>query len=657
MSTPEVTYEQARATGEAAREDRWERPSFGRELFLGRLDLGLIHPAPRPSGEDRDRGERFLARLRDFLTREVDPLGIEEEGVIPDEVVKGLVDIGALGMKIPERYGGLGLSTTYYVRALMLAGTWHSAISTLLSAHQSIGVPRPVALFGTEEQKQRWLPRCTREISAFLLTEPDVGSDPARMSATATPTGDDTAYLINGVKLWTTNGVISNLSVVMARVPESPGHPGGITAFVVESDTPGITVEHRNAFMGLCGIENGVTRFEDVRVPADQRIGEEGQGLKIALTTLNTGRLALPAFCAGAAKWATRISRQWSSERVQWGRPIGHHDAIAQKLAFITGSAFGLEAVLEVSAGLADQGLRDIRIEAALAKLYASELAWQVADETVQIRGGRGYETAASLKARGERPVPAEQMLRDLRINRIFEGSSEIMRLLIAREATDQHLTVAGDLVAPEADPRDRARAALTAASFYSRWLPGLAVGAGQVPTSFEAEFGSLARHLRFAERAARRLARSTFAGMARWQAGLEHRQAFLGRLVDIGAELYAISAACVHARRLADDGGMEPERARELANLFCRQARRRVDRLFTELWHNDDAEQYSAARRLLEEAYTDLEKGIMDPSGDGPMIGEPPREGRRDVHRTVTAPTADRDATAGDLAAGGGGA
>jgi alkylation response protein AidB-like acyl-CoA dehydrogenase len=612
----EVDAAQARAVAEQARESRWDRPSFGKELFLGNLRLDLIDPPPPIDPEAERDGECFLARFRQFCETKVDARLIEREARIPDEVINGLKDIGALGMKIPKTYGGLGLSAVYYHRALMLAGTVSPAIGALLSAHQSIGVPQPVKLAGTEEQKREFLPRCVREVTAFLLTEPDVGSDPARLSCSAVPSADGRSYTLDGVKLWTTNGVIADLVVVMARVPRSDGHHGGVTAFVVEADSPGITVENRNGFMGLRGIENGVTRFDGVVVPARNRIGREGEGLKIALTTLNTGRLALPAMCAAASKWCVKITREWSGQRVQWGHPIGAHEAVAAKVSFVAATSFALEAVLEVAGRLADADRHDIRIEAALAKLYSSEQGWRIADELVQIRGGRGYETAESLAARGERGVPAEQLLRDMRINRVFEGSTEIMRLLIAREAVDTHLAVAGEIIDPQAGLGTKARAAARAGGFYARWLPGLAFGEGLRGNGF-ASYGPLAHHLRFVERASRKIARHVFYGMSRWQAGLEHRQLFLGRIVDIGAELFAMSAACVYAR------SGEHSEAVELADVFCRQARRRVTELFARLWDNSDASDRDLAARVLDGRYRWLEEGILDPSIEGPWIAD----------------------------------
>ncbi|QGZ51304.1 MULTISPECIES: acyl-CoA dehydrogenase family protein [Streptomyces] len=632
---PKVTEREARQVAEAAREQTWRKPSFAKELFLGRFRLDLIHPHPLPSEEEVRRGEAFLAKLRAFCETEIDGRRIEREARIPDEVVTGLKELGALGMKIDPKYGGLGLTQVYYNRALALVGSASPAIGALLSAHQSIGVPQPLKIFGTQEQKDAFLPRLARtDISAFLLTEPDVGSDPARLATTAVPDGDD--YVVDGVKLWTTNGVVADLLVVMARVPRSEGHKGGITAFVVEADSPGITVEHRNAFMGLRGLENGVTRFHGVRVPAANRIGSEGAGLKIALTTLNTGRLSLPAMCVGAGKWSLKIAREWAAVREQWGKPVARHEAVGTKISFIAATTFALEAVVDLSSQMADEDRNDIRIEAALAKLYGSEMGCLIADELVQIRGGRGYETADSLAARGERAVPAEQLLRDLRINRIFEGSTEIMHLLIAREAVDAHLAVAGDIIDPDKSLGDKARAGARAGGFYARWLPKLVAGQGQVPGAYR-EFGALAPHLRYVERTSRKLARSTFYAMSRWQGRMELKQAFLGRIVDIGAELFAMSAACVRAELLRSTGEHGKE-AYALADAFCRQSRLRVEELFGRLWSNTDDVDRRVVDAVLAGRFAWLEAGVVDASDDGPWIAEaaPGPSTTENVHRKI---------------------
>jgi alkylation response protein AidB-like acyl-CoA dehydrogenase len=613
------SYEESKKVAEASRDADWKQPSFGKGVFMGNLELDLIHPQPPMDPAAVEKGEAFLAKMRAFLENEVDPLRIERDAKIPEKVVDGLKELGALGMKIPEEYGGLGLSQVYYNRALMLTGTWHSAISTLLSAHQSIGLPQPLTMFGSDEQKREWLPKVAKtHISAFLLTEPDVGSDPARMSATAEPV--EGGFKVNGVKLWATNGAVADVVVVMAVVPKTETEKGGITAFICPTDSEGMTVEHRNAFMGLRGIENSVTRFEDVFIPEENVIGGVGMGLKIALATLNTGRLSLPAICSAMAKYSLKIAREWSAERKQWGKPIGKHDPVAQKLAFIAGSAFGIEAVVDVSSRLADDKRNDIRIEAALAKLYASELGWQTVDTMVQVRGGRAYETAESLERRGEKPVPAEQLLRDMRINRIFEGSTEIMHLLIAREAVDQHLQVAGDILEPEVALADKAKAAVKAGAFYGKWFPQLVTGEGQNPKAFD-EFGPLAKHIRYTERHSRKLARSTFYAMNRYQARLEQKGAFLGRIVDIGAELYAIACACTYAHTIAKENPSKQAEAFELADLFCTQARRRADVLFHELWANDDDDQYATAQKILSGRYEFFEADVLDPAGDGPMI------------------------------------
>ncbi|BCY12072.1 acyl-CoA dehydrogenase family protein [Actinoplanes sp. L3-i22] len=617
----DVSEKQARQVAEAAREAEWRKPSFGKELFLGRFRLDLIDPWPSaPASPDADD---FLQKLEAYVRDGLDGEQIERDARIPDEAFHELARLGAFGMKIDKEYGGLGLSNLHYCKALTLIGSVSASTAALLSAHQSIGVPQPLKLFGSDVQKQSFLPRLAGgEVSAFLLTEPDVGSDPARLGTIAEPV--DGGFRLNGVKLWATNGTLATLLVVMARVPEK-----GITAFVVEGDSPGITVERRNAFLGLRGLENSVTRFHDVFVPAENVIGGLGRGLRIALTTLNTGRLSLPAMCVGAGKRSLAIAREWSADRVQWGRAVGSHEAVAKKISFIAATTYAMESMLDLCCLIADDKRNDIRIEAALVKLFASEMGWQIADELIQIRGGRGYETSDSLRARGERGAEAEQLLRDMRINRIFEGSTEIMHLLIAREAVDAHLSVAGDIIDPDAGLARKARAGARAGGFYARWLPTLAVGKGQNPAEF-GRFGPLAAHLRYVERASRKLARSTFYAMSRWQGKLERKQGFLGRIVDIGAELFAMSATCVRA----DASGQAPQL--ELADLFCRQSRIRAEALFAALWDNTDALDVKAAKRVLDGRYAFLEEGVVNPASDAAWVApwEPGPATVEDVRR-----------------------
>src|SRR5438067_3005406 len=610
-----VSADEAREVAEAAREQQWAAPSFVRDLFLGRLRMALIDPYPERDPEEVARAQPSLDKLARFVRDNVDSDRIDREGEIPDAVIAGLRDMGAFGIKIPREYGGLGLSQLSYMKAMELVSSVDGSLTALLSAHQSIGVPQPLKLFGSEVQKKKYFPRLARgAISAFALTEPGVGSDPAAMEATAVPSEDGESWILNGEKLWCTNGTIAELLVVMARTPSkvvNGRERRQITAFIVETGWPGVDVKHRCHFMGLKAIYNGVMRFTNVRIPKENVLWGEGKGLKLALVTLNTGRLTLPVAAVAAAKRCLEISRAWANERVQWGKPIGKHDAIAQKIGTMAANTFAMESVVEVCGLLADGGTYDIRLEAAIAKLYNSEVGWRIIDDTVQIRGGRGYETADSLRARGEKPVPVERIMRDFRINLIFEGSSEIMHLFIAREAVDKHLQVAGDVVMPGKSPGQRLRGLVRAARFYAWWYPSRWLGWSFWPKY--AEFGILARHVRAVERGARRLARGVFHAMVRFGPKLEYRQAVLFRLVDVGAELFAMASACARAQWLLRHDPAAGRRAVELADLLCRQARARVQVKFRELHHNADTRAYQVAQETLAGEHRCLERGMVE--------------------------------------------
>lgn len=586
---------------EAAREATEE--GFASGLFMGQFDFAALHPYPTQSAEDRDQGDAFIRQLETYLREHVDPDAIDRDGEIPQEVFEGLAKLGAFGIKISPEYGGLGLSQTNYCRAAMVLGSYCANLTALLSAHQSIGVPQPLILFGTEEQKRKFLPRMAKgEVSAFALTEPKVGSDPAKMETHAEPMEDGEHFLLNGEKLWCTNGVKAGVLVVMAKTPPKDGRRQ-VTAFIVETDTPGVEIVSRCHFMGLKALYNAVVRFHDVKVPRENIILAEGKGLRVALTTLNTGRLTLPAACTGLSKLCVEIVRNWAGERVQWGQAIGKHAAIAEKIARMTAQTFAMEAMTYYTASLVDKNKRaDIRIEAAMCKLWATERSWEIINETMQIRGGRGYETAASLAARGEEPIAVERFLRDSRINTIFEGSSEIMRLFIAREALDPHLKVGAPVLNTQLPGRVRMRAAMKAATFYAGWYPkqwNPFSSAGKLHPK-------LARHVRWAERSTHQLARALFHVMARFGPKLEREQVLLGRFVDIGAELFAMAASCARAQSL------DTPEAIGLADYFCRTARHKIEALFEGIHHNTDSAGYKLAQQVLGGEYKWVERGIL---------------------------------------------
>ena len=581
-------------TAEAARESVRVR-GFAASLFNGRPDWAALLPFPLPTVETEDQGDAFLARLDALLTT-VDPDEIDRLGEIPDEVFEGLARLGAFGIKIPARYGGVGLSQTNYSRVAMRLGGFCGNLTALLSAHQSIGVPQPLMMFGTDEQKAKFLPRCARGVvTAFALTEADVGSDPARMRTTATPTEDGNFFLLNGEKLWCTNGTKAGLLVVMARTPaRDTGARTPITAFIVEADTPGIEIVHRCRFMGLRALYNGVLRFRDVRVPRENILLGEGKGLRVALSTLNIGRITLPAACAGLARRCLDISVRWASEREQWGSRIGAHAAVADKLARMAAHTFALESLVHYISALVD-AKTDVRLEAALAKLWGTERAWEIVDATMQLRGGRGYETAQSLGARGERGEPVERFFRDARINTIFEGSSEIMRLFIAREALDPHLQVGAPLLDSRRSWKQRLQSVPAAMKFYAHLFPGLILPA-HLPAAgpFQEELRSLAP-------LSRKLGRSLMIALARFGPKLEREQLVLGRLVDSAAELLAAFASVARALALRDR--LNPDEAAkmdETVRFICLLARQKVRTLLRRVTSPTDHAGYRLAQRYL---------------------------------------------------------
>ncbi len=595
--------EQAMDLAEDSRQTEWDAPSFTAELFRGSFRWDLVHPYPLQDPEDKRIGDEYIAKLKGVLEAHVDPIEIERTGQVPQSSLQAMADAGAFGMKIEKKYGGLGLSLSNYSRALAFIGTYCKATSAYLSAHQSIGVPQPLKFAGTDEQREKYLPRLAAgALSAFALTEPDVGSDPAKMATTAQPTADGEHYIINGEKLWCTNGPEAELLIVMAKTPSIEVHgqtKTQITAFIVESNTPGFEVVHRCEFMGMRGIANGLLRFNNVKVPKENIIGKPGDGLKIALKTLNTGRVGIPASAAAGGKLCLHNAQKWCNERVQWGVPIGKHQEIAKLLADMATDTFAMTAMSSLTCALADRGATDIRLEAAIAKYFCTETTWRIYDDFITMRGGRGYETAESLAARGDEPMPAEGLMRDFRVMRILEGSTQIMRLIIAREALDTHFSMLMPILKPKKGRGPgRIQSLMRAIKFYPRWIPKQYLPSGQSYSTKYLNDANL-RHLQFIDRTSRKLARRLFWTMAKYGPSLEREQLLLANFVDIGVDLFVMSSTLAYAERMLEDNPSD-QGPQELADLFCSRARDRINGNFDAVRHNHYSKYDAVGDRAL---------------------------------------------------------
>lgn len=623
MAEDKHAKDAAMEMAEAAREE-FQFPSFTAEMFRGNFRFDLLHPYPVQDPEDKKVGDDLIEQIREVLDRTVDPILIDETGEYPQEALEAFAKIGVFGMKVPKEYGGLGLSQWNYGRVLSFIGSYCQSTTTWVSAHQSIGVPQPLKLFGTKEQKKEFLPQfAAGKISAFALTEPDVGSDPAKMATTATPSEDGSYYLINGQKLWCTNGPDSDLMVVMAQTPpllKNGREIKQISCFIVDTKSPGVEVVHRCKFMGLKGLSNGLIFFTNVKVPASNIIGKPGQGLKIALTTLNAGRLGIPAASAGGAKRLMLDCEDWVNNRVQWGVPIGKHQSIAKKISNMAADTFAMESLVYLACSFADKENADIRLEAAAAKYFCTETVWRLFDEYLQVRGGRGFETDMSLYQRGERPSLVNRFLRDSRVGRIFEGSTEVMHLIMAREAMDTHFKLVMPLLDPKPGQKESKFSLVWKAfKFYAAWYPKVWMPAS---SNFGVKHlnGVNREHLAFAASTSKKLARTLFHTMGRFQKKLEYEQLLLGNFVDIGVDLIVMGCVLANAERISSQNPNDTT-AQELADLFCKNARERIANNFRQVKNNHNSSFTKVGKSFMEgkfrwmvkDVYADLPPAYRD--------------------------------------------
>ena len=586
---------------EASREIEWKSKSFMASLYMGDLDISLAAPFPFQGEEDAKIGDEICAKVDAWCAAEVDGDAIDRNEEIPAHVFRGMQELGLFAIKIPKKYGGLGLTQANYLRILQTVAQYCASTASTLSAHQSIGVPQPLKLFGSEEQKQKYLPMIAKgAVTAFALTETSVGSDPVNMKTSAVLSEDGTHWILNGEKLWCTNGAVADLLVVMcstAPIVKKGREIPQISAFVVETEWEGVEIVHRCRFMGIRAIENALIRFKDVKIPAENLIWAPGRGLRLALATLNDGRLGIPAIAAGGLKAISDFSARWAKSRFQWGKFIGEHEAGSDKLAHITAGTYAMDTLSKYATALADKGDVDIRVEAASAKLFNSEMGWELTDTAMQLRGGRGFETNQSLEARGDNAFPIERAMRDARINRIVEGTTDVMHLFLAREALDGHLQRTGALF-KRVSLGEKLKTVVKAAGFYPFWYAKLWVGG--LFKSFPDFDDNLARHLHWVDARTRKLGRVLFHNMILQGPKLEMRQLTLARVVDIGVELAVMALVASRAQSEARLGNTDDMNT---ALYWIDSGRIRVDNLFRQLNTNSDAAARTLAKELMDRA------------------------------------------------------
>lgn len=397
--------------------------SFMKSLFHGVIEENLVFPYPEMKPDERESVSLILDNLRRFGETEVDSAAIDREHRIPEELLAKMKEMGLFGLTIPEEHGGFGLSATAYARVMQELAAIDSSLAVTVGAHQSIGL-KGILLFGTEAQKRKYLPRlATGElVAAFALTEPGAGSDAASITTRAELSDDGEHYVLNGSKIWITNGGFADLFTVFARTSApDPGVKPRITALIVERGM-GVKSGPNEEKMGIRGSSTTELFFEDVKVPAANVLGDAGRGFKVAMEVLNNGRLGLASGCLGACKKLIRMSTERVQERNAFGRPIGEFGMIKEKIARMAAETYALESMTYLTTGIVDAGIGDYSLESAICKVYGSETLWYVVNETLQIAAGIGYMTE----------YPYERMMRDARINLIFEGTNEILRAFIA---------------------------------------------------------------------------------------------------------------------------------------------------------------------------------------------------------------------------------
>jgi len=593
--------------------------SFMAGLYLGKADFKLLMLAPE-SAEEKAEGEAYCRKIETFLKEHVDAQKIERSGKISKAVLKGLLDLGAFGMKIPKQYGGLGFSHKNYGRVLTLIASWSNILSLTVAVPQSIGIAMPILLFGNQQQKDHYLPIVARkELSAFALTEPDTGSDASNVKTEAVLTEQGDEFVVNGEKLWCTNGTIARYITLIAKVParRATQQDGEIwlpvtvgekpdalvhTAFILDMKSDGVEVKQRCQFAGCRGIANAHMSFSNVRIPKKNIIGEVGAGLRYALSILNIGRaVSVPAICLGMAKQAWQPTLDRLRSRVTFGEPLANRQTQRIRVGQMATNLFVMEALCEQVWQLADQKNYDVRIEAAVTKIFCSEQTIQILNDAQIIFGGMGYETAESKQTRGEPGFELEQLVRDATMYRIGEGATDILRPFVAREALNFHLQRGKEVL----EQGLTGKRLLELLRFYTPWYASLWVPRA-LPDHGIIQQRRVQRMLSRVETGSRALARVTMYAMLICRQNMQQDQGRQNRIEMVGETLFAMAACALYAQKLNTSAGWL------LADEYFRTEKVRLKRLLRQMLSNDDRLRESVGEQALGTGFDELNRGVV---------------------------------------------
>jgi alkylation response protein AidB-like acyl-CoA dehydrogenase len=561
---------------------------FAKGLFFGHFNAPLLFPYPQLKAEEREPVEQAVAEVRRYCEQHIDAVAIDRNADIPPDVIRGLGQLGVLGMTAPQANGGRGFSQLGNCKIMEVIGGHDSAVAVFVNAHHSIGI-RALLLFGSGEQKRRWLPALVsgEQLAAFALTEPQAGSDAANVQTTATPSADGKTYLLNGEKYYITNGGIAKVLTVMARTPVPGSNETKITAFLVTPDLPGFGVKQAHMDkVGIRGTATGWITFKDMPVPAENVLGHVGKGLRVALTVLDFGRTTFGASCTGAAKTCLRAAVRHARSRVQFKQPLSEFELVKKKIAFMAANVFAMEATTNECASFIDRGFEDFMLETAMLKVWSTDALWQIVNDTIQIYGGKAYFT----------DQPFERMMRDARINQIGEGANDVLRSFIAlvgmRGVGEQLKGVLDAVHHP-----------------FKEWTTLLRFGTSQVKARVSSpEVPVQSRELKAAAHdLGKRVGDFGLAVQAvlrHYREGVLERQYVQERIADAACDLYASSCSLSRLDHLLTHGNHNPAEVRRdvtAGQYFLKLADRRIRQNLAALWDNDDADTTAAAIAALE--------------------------------------------------------